>query len=92
MTRTKIIGFVAVAVAVLGYGAFAGSVVLGKMDILTTAQVLWIGIPLAFVGEAGLWIAAACLGWTLFKGRKAFLDRLMGRKAAVPPPSDQQAV
>lgn len=81
MTRTKIIGFVAVAVAVLGYGAFAGSVVLGKMEILTTAQVLWIGIPLAFVGEAGLWIAAGCLGWSLFKGRKAMMDRILRRRS-----------
>lgn len=81
MTRTKIIGFVAVAVAVLGYGAFAGSLVLGKMDVLTTAQVLWIGIPLAFVGEAGLWIAAGCLGWSLFKGRKAMMDRILRRRS-----------
>ena len=80
MTRTKLIGLAAVAVAVLGYGAFAASVVLGKMDILTTSQVLFIGVPLAFVGEAGLWVAAGCLGWSLFKGRKAMMDRILRRR------------
>ena len=81
MTRTKIIGLVAVTVAIVGYGSFLGSVVLGKMDILTTAQVLWVGVPLAFVGEAGLWVAAGCLGWSLFKGRKALMDRIFRRRA-----------
>lgn len=79
MTRTKMIGLAAVAVAVLGYGAFAASVVLGKMEVLTTAQVLLIGVPLAFVGEAGLWVAAGSLGWSLFKGRKALMDRILRR-------------
>lgn len=81
MTRTKMIGLTGVAVAVLGYGAFAASVVLGKMDILTTPQVLFIGVPLAFVGEAGLWVAAGSLGWSLFKGRKALMDRIFRRRA-----------
>ena len=33
----------------------------------------------ALIGEIGLWVGAGCLGLTLFKKRKAMLDRLFGR-------------
>ncbi|MDQ7811633.1 MAG: hypothetical protein RDU12_02875, partial [Brevundimonas sp.] len=34
----------------------------------------------AIVGEIGLWVAAGSLGWTIFKRRKALIDRMFGRK------------
>lgn len=80
MSRAKLIGLSAVAVAVLGYGGFAAMVALGRMDVLNLSQVLIYGTAAALVGEVGLWVAAACLGWTLFKGRKAILDRLFRRR------------
>ena len=92
MTRTKIIGIAAVVAAVVGYGGMAAAIAAAKFEVLAPAHAVFAAIGLGLVGEAGMWIAAACLGWTLFKGRRAFLDRLMGRKAAAPPPSDQQAV
>ena len=92
MTRTKIIGIAAVVAAVVGYGGMAAAIAAAKFDVLAPAHAVFAAIGLGLVGEAGLWIAAACLGWTLFKGRKAFLDRLMGRKATASTPRDQQAV
>lgn len=92
MTRTKIIGIAAVVAAVVGYGGMALAIAAAKFDVLAPTHAVFAAIGLGLIGEAGLWIAAACLGWTLFKGRKAFLDRLMGRKAATPTPVDRQAV
>lgn len=82
MTRTRIIGWTAMAVCVLGYGGFAAVLIAGKMDYLTLTQTALIGGGLAVIGEIGLWVGAACLGLTLFKRRKAMFDRLFGRKPA----------
>ena len=92
MTRTKIIGIAAVVAAVVGYGGMAAAIAAAKFEVLAPAHAVFAAIGLGLVGEAGLWIAAACLGWTLFKGRKAFLNWLMGRKATASTPRDQQAV
>ena len=81
MPRTKIIGFSALAVCLLGYGGFALSIVLRKMDLLETSQVLMFGVPSAVVGEIGLWVAAGALGWSIFKGRKLLMDRIFRRKS-----------
>ena len=37
----------------------------------------------ALIGEIGLWVAAGCLGLTIFKRRKALFDRIM-RRGRVP--------
>jgi len=42
------------------------------------------GAALLLIGEIGLWVGAACLGLTLFKKRKAMLNRLLGRRPAAP--------
>jgi hypothetical protein len=68
VTRTKMIGWTAFAFCLLGYGVF-------------TADLLLIGGPAAVIGEIGLWVAAASLGWSLFRKRKAFLDRVFRRKS-----------
>ena len=81
LNRTRIIGFAAMGVCVLGYGGMAVAI-LGKTEALTTPQSLIIAGIAAVIGEIGLWVGAACLGLTLFKKRKAMLDRLMGRKPA----------
>ena len=81
LNRTRIIGFAAMGVCVLGYGGMAVALILGKTEVLTTTQsVIAAGIS-AVIGEIGLWVGAACLGLTLFKKRKAMLDRLLGRKS-----------
>ncbi len=81
MTRTKMIGWTAFAVCILGYGAFTAIVVLNRMGELEMRETLLFGGPAAVAGEIGLWVAAGCLGWSLFKRRKALFDRVF-RKAA----------
>lgn len=81
MTRTKIIGLGAVVVAVLGYGGMALAIAAAKFDILAPAHAVFAAIGLGLVGEAGLWVAAASLGWALFRGRKALMDRILRRRA-----------
>lgn len=82
MSRTKIIGWTAMVVCVLGYGGFALAIVATKMDYLTLTQGALIGGGLAVIGEIGLWVGAGCLGLTLFKKRKAMFDRLFRKKGA----------
>lgn len=81
MTRTKIIGLGAVVVAVLGYGGMALAIAAAKFDILAPAHAVFAAIGLGLIGEAGLWVAAASLGWALFRGRKALMDRILRRRA-----------
>ncbi len=80
MNRTKMIGLTAFAFCLLGYGAAAVVFFLNRTGELPTREAFLIGGPAAVVGEIGLWVAAGCLGWSLFRKRKAFFDRLFRRK------------
>lgn len=82
LNRTRIIGFAAMGVCVLGYSGMALAIMLGKTEVLTTTQSFIMAGISAVIGEIGLWVGAACLGLTLYKKRKAMLDRLMGRRPA----------
>lgn len=82
LNRTRIIGFAAMGACVLGYSGMALAIVLGKTEVLTTTQSFIMAGISAVIGEIGLWVGAACLGLTLYKKRKAMLDRLMGRRPA----------
>ena len=86
MTRTKIIGWTAMAVCMLGYGAMAMILVLGKMGHIDMTQAVLFGVGAGIAGEIGLWVAAGCLGFTIFKKRKALFDRLFRQKATEPTP------
>ena len=81
VTRTKMIGWTAFSFCLLGYGAFTAVVVLNRMGELAMRETLLIGGPAAVIGEIGLWVAAGCLGWSLFRKRKAFFDRVFRRKS-----------
>ncbi len=81
MNRTRMIGWTAFAACILGYGAFTAVVVLNRMGEIAMREALLIGGPAAVVGEIGLWVAAGCLGWSLFRKRKAVLDRVFRRKS-----------
>lgn len=81
MNRTKMIGWTAFAFCLLGYGTFTAMVVLTKMGDVSMREVLLIGGPAAVIGEIGLWVAAGCLGWSLFRKRKAFFDRVFRRRS-----------
>jgi hypothetical protein len=76
MPRTRIIGWTAFTACILGYGAFTAIVVLNRMGQLEMREALLFGGPAAVIGEIGLWVAAGCLGWSLFKRRKALFDRV----------------
>lgn len=80
MPRTKIIGWAAFALCILGYGAFTAIVVLNRTGQLEMREALMFGGPAAVVGEIGLWVAAGCLGWSLFKRRKALFDRVFRKR------------
>ena len=82
LTKTRLIGFVAMGVCALGYAGAGLTLLAGKTDqiAMTTAALAF--AVLALIGECGLWVGAACLGLTLFKKRKAMLDRLLRRRPA----------
>ena len=81
LTRTKMIGWTAFSFCLLGYGVFTAVVVLNLMGEIPRRETLLIGGPAAVIGEIGLWVAAGCLGWSLFRKRKAFFDRVFRRKS-----------
>ena len=81
MNRTRMIGWTAFAACILGYGAFTALVVLNLMGEIPRRDLLLIGGAAAVIGEIGLWVAAGCLGWSLFRKRKAFFDRVFRRKS-----------
>ncbi|WP_427790790.1 hypothetical protein [Brevundimonas diminuta] len=82
MTRTRLIGFIAMGFCVIGYAGFTLALLAGKLDYLPMTQAAVIAAAAAVIGESGLWVGAGCLGLTLFKKRKALFDRVMGRKLA----------
>ena len=85
LTRTRLIGFIAMGFCAVGYAAFALALGAGKLEYLPMTQAAIIAAVAAVIGEIGLWVGAGCLGLTLFKKRKALFDRVMGRK---PAPSE----
>ena len=80
MSRTKMIGWTAFGFCLLGYGVFTALLVLNRMGEIAMRDLLIFGGPAAVIGEIGLWAAAGCLGWTLFKRRKALFDRMFRRR------------
>lgn len=84
LTRTRLIGFVAMAVCAIGYIGGGLALLAGKTDQIEMTHAAIAGAALLLIGEIGLWVGAACLGLTLFKKRKAMLNRLLGRRPATP--------
>jgi len=80
MTRLRLIGWSAMAVCVLGYGGGIALIAAGQMDRMDEAQSLIIGGVVLLIGEIGLWVAAGCLGLTIFKRRQAIFNRLFKRR------------
>ena len=80
MTKTRIIGWTAMAACGLGYSGMAAILIAAKADLITPTMAMLFAAVSALVGEAGLWVGAACLGLTIFKKRKALIDRLLARR------------
>ena len=85
LTRIRLIGFIAMGVCAIGYAGFALALLAGKLDYLDMTYAALFAAIAALVGEIGLWVGAGCLGLTLFKKRKAMLDKLFRRQ---PRPSE----
>ncbi|WP_312596299.1 hypothetical protein [Brevundimonas sp.] len=81
-TRTRLIGFVAMGFCAIGYVGGGLALLAGKTDQIDMTHAAIAGAALLLIGEIGLWVGAACLGLTLFKKRKAMLNRLLGRRPA----------
>ena len=79
LTKTRLIGFAALGVCAVGYTGMGLALLAGKMDYLDMTHAALLAAVAALVGEIGLWVGAGCLGLTLFKKRKAMLDKLLGR-------------
>ena len=82
LTRTRLIGFVAMGVCAIGYTGMGLALLAGKFGHLDMTHAALLAAVAALIGEIGLWVGAGCLGLTLFKKRKALFDKVMGRKAA----------
>ena len=85
LTRTRLIGFAAMGVFALGYTGMGLALLAGKMGHLDMTHAALLAAVAALIGEIGLWVGAGCLGLTLFKKRKAMLDKLFRRQ---PRPSE----
>lgn len=84
LTRIRLVGFVAMAVCAIGYVGGGLALLAGKTGQIEMTHAAIAGAALLLIGEIGLWVGAACLGLTLFKKRKAMLNRLLGRRPAAP--------
>ena len=85
LTRTRLIGFAAMGVCALGYTGMGLALLAGKLEHLDMTHAALLAAVAALIGEIGLWVGAGCLGLTLFKKRKAMLDKLFRRQ---PRPSE----
>lgn len=85
LTRTRLIGFAAMGVCALGYTGMGLALLAGKLEHIDMTHAALLAAVAAVIGEIGLWVAAGCLGLTLFKKRKAMLDKLFRRQ---PRPSE----
>lgn len=80
LTRTRLIGFAALGVCAVGYTGMGLALLAGKLDYMDMTHAALLAAVAAVIGEIGLWVGAGCLGLTLFKKRKAMLDRLFRRQ------------
>ena len=85
LTKTRLIGFAALGVCAVGYTGMGLALLAGKLDYLDMTYAALFAAVAALIGEIGLWVGAGCLGLTLFKKRKAMLDKLFRRQ---PRPSE----
>ena len=79
LNRTRLIGFVAMGVCVLGYSGMGLALLAGKLGHMDMVQAAILAAAVGIVGEIGLWVGAACLGLSLFRKRTAMLNRFLGR-------------
>lgn len=82
LSRTKLIGFGALAVCAVGYVGMGLALVAGKLGYMAMVHAGILAAALGIIGEVGLWVGAGCLGLSLFKKRAALFNRVFGRDKA----------
>lgn len=90
LNRTRLIGLTAMGVCVLGYGGMGLFLLLGKTGQMEMVTAALLAATVGLIGEIGLWVGAACLGLSLFRKRKAMVDRLLVRLRGHRQPVDTQ--
>lgn len=85
MTKTRMIGWTALAVCALGYGGMAAILLAAKAEAIAPTTAVLFAAVAALIGEGGLWVGAGCLGLTIFKKRKALIDKLLARRRSAVP-------
>ena len=68
--RLRIIGLTALGFCVIGYAGFAAAFFALKAGYITTATCFAIAGVFGVMGEAGLWVGAACLGLGIYTRRR----------------------
>ena len=79
LTKTRLIGFAAMGVCVVGYTGMGLALLAGKLDYLDMTHAALLAAVAALIGEIGLWVGAGCLGLTIFKKRQALFNKLFRR-------------
>ncbi|WP_292054328.1 MULTISPECIES: hypothetical protein [unclassified Brevundimonas] len=77
--RLRTFGFIALGFCALGYAGFVASFFAIKASYVSMAVGLTMAGVFGVVGEAGLWIGAACLGLSFYARRREKLARWFGR-------------
>ena len=80
--KLRTIGFVALGFCGLGYTGFVAAFLAIKASMVSMALGLTLAGVFGVIGEAGLWIGAACLGLSLYARRREKLARWFGRVRA----------
>lgn len=80
--KIRTIGFVAFGFCVIGYAGFVAAFFAIKASYISMALGLTLAGIFGVIGEAGLWIGAACLGLGLYARRREKLARWFGRMKA----------
>ena len=63
----------------------AAVLIAAKADVIAPTMAVLFAAVAALIGELGLWVGAGCLGLTIFKKRKAMIDRLLARRRSAAP-------
>lgn len=78
-SRLKLAGYVALGFCAFGYAGFVAAFLAIKGDHVSMAMGLTMAGVFGVIGEAGLWIGAACLGLGLYRNRREKIARWFRR-------------
>lgn len=84
MTASRLVGWIALALAVTGFAAAFGVGAAFGAGAIERDQALLFGGLAAVIGEISLWVAAGFLGFSFLAKRRERLMRLLGRRPASP--------